>query len=306
MPSLNALRAFDAVARLGSYQKAADELAVSSPAVQQLVRSLEEALDRQLIVSTKRKLSISEAGMKAVPYIQRGFEQLSAGVEAIRTHGIPSEIRLSVEPSFAAMWLLPRIGTFQRLSPGIEVFIDASEKLVDLARRETDIAIRYRAPNRDEFVSTRLLDDETIAVCSPRLLAGQDVIEDRLASIPLIHFDRNGGITLQLAWTEWLKAVGIDRAPSAPGLRFSSYNMVIQSAIAGHGIALASRPLVQDSIDVGLLADATSRSVGTDRGYDVMTTAYDSTRPEVRVFIEWLLGQVRPEARHAVGILQIE
>lgn len=296
MPSLNALRALDAVARHSSFQKAADELHVSSPAVQQLVRLLEEAVGQPLVISRNRKLSLSEAAASASPLLRAGFENIASAVGEMRSYARPKGIKVSVEPSFAAGWLLYRLNDFQLLHPDIDVFIEASLRLADLDR-DADIAIRYKTAENGHYVSQQLFEDETIAVCAPALLStvgnALSSSRDKSPALPLIHFESPRRIGLQPDWKSWLASAQIQMDIPPKGLRFSDYNMVLQSAIAGQGLALASRPLVQDSIKSGLLADALTKGVKNGFGYYVMTTRVAEARPEVDAFIKWLVDVVK-------------
>ena len=295
MPSLNALRALDAVARHGSFQKAADELHVSSPAVQQLVRSLEEALGKPLITSKNRKLSLSDAAASAFPFLRAGFESIASAVGEMRSYARPKGIKVSVEPSFASGWLLYRLNDFQLLHPDIDVFIEASVRLADLDR-DADIAIRYKTSQSSRYISHLLFEDETIAVCAPALLNtvanARSTSSDKSSALPLIHFESPRNIGLQPDWKTWLASAQLQMDISPRGLRFSDYNMVLQSAIAGQGLALVSRPLVRDSIKSGLLEDALSKGVKNGFGYYLMATSAAEMRSEVSVFIKWLVDAV--------------
>jgi LysR family glycine cleavage system transcriptional activator len=292
MPSLNALRALDAVARHGSFQRAADELHVSSPAVQQLVRLLEEAVGQPLVISRNRKLSLSEAAASASPLLRSGFESIASAVGEMRSYARPKGIKVSVEPSFAAGWLLYRLSDFQLLHPDIDVFIEASVRLADLDR-DADIAIRYKTSENSHYISQQLFEDETIAVCAPALLStvahALSSSGNKSQALPLIHFESPRNIALQPDWKTWLASAQIQLDIPPKGLRFSDYNMVLQSAIAGQGLALVSRPLVHDSIRSGLLADALSKGVKNGFGYYLMTSPVAEARSEVSVFVKWLV-----------------
>jgi LysR family glycine cleavage system transcriptional activator len=292
MPSLNALRALEAVGRLGSYQRAAEELHVTSPAVQQLVRALELAIGHPLIESQKRKLNMTEVARVAMPALHQGFSKLAEAVDDMRSYASPRGVKVSVEPSFATAWLMKRIADFQAVHPGIGVFIDASLRKADLDRHDADIALRYRLPISDQYESWRMFEDETIAVFSASLLSGAELDVIR-PSLPFIHYESPTGYGVQMDWRGWLKAtdIAIDVPPG--GLRHSDYYMTLQSAFAGHGITLASRPLVHDALQEGILVDAFGRSVRNGYGYDIVTTKEAQSRPEVAAFIHWLQGAVR-------------
>ncbi|WP_201654268.1 LysR substrate-binding domain-containing protein [Rhizobium setariae] len=295
---MNALRAFDAVARHGSFQKAADELNVTSPAIQQLVRSLEEAVGQPLITRQNRKLGLSGAAASAMPFLSMAFENLAAAVAGMRSYARPKGITVSVEPSFAAAWLLNRLQDFQERHPDIDVFIDASLRLVDI-ERDADVAIRYTRPETGDYASSQLFEDETIAVCAPNLADKLADVRsctcDWPSDVCLIHYESPRRVGLQPDWRTWLAASNISSDMPSKGLRFSDYNMVLQSAIAGHGIALASKPLIGDAMRVGLLKDAFSKSIKNGFVYRVMTTKAAASRVEVAAFVDWLVEVVKAD-----------
>lgn len=292
LPSLNALRAFEAVARHRSFQKAADELHVTSPAIQQLVRGLEEGVGRPLVVRHGRSVAITSAGATAAPHLREGFELIALGVSRMRTHSPQQGLRVSVEPSFASSWLIGRLKTFQERYPDIDVLIDASERLVDLHRGEAEIAIRYAKAIGDDYLSWRLFDDETVAVCSPAILPGpvKRITFADLEAHTLIHFER---ARLQPDWETWLKAFGAKLIRGGRSLRFTDYNMVLQAAIAGQGIALASRPLIQGAIETGLLIAPFGDGLRSGFGYNLITTLEMAERREAKVFVDWMENQAR-------------
>lgn len=291
LPSLNALRAFEAVARHGSFQKAAIELHVSSPAVQQLVRGLEEAVGRPLIVRNGRTVGVTDAGSLGVTHLKDGFRQLAQGVALIRSHQAPQQLRVSVEPSFAAGWLIGRLTSFHDAHPAINVLMDTSERLVDLVAGEADVAIRYGRAVQDGLVRQELFLDETIAVCSSKMTAQPRTVDD-LRRHTLIHFDRPR--TMQLGWDGWLEAFGAQPVRTERNLRFTDYNMMLQAAIAGPGIALASRPIVQGALDAGLLVALFGRGLNIGMTYSLVMLPEVADRPTVMAFANWLKDEVRP------------
>lgn len=286
LPSLNALRAFEVVARHGSFQKAADELHVSSPAVQQLVRGLEETLGQTLVARSGRSIGVTEAGLLGVESLHAGFREITKAVAFIRAYSATRQLRVSVEPSFAAGWLIRRLSSFHAQHPSINVLIDTSERVVDLAAGEADVALRYGATTVDCLVRHELFKDETIAVCSPRVPNPPRTISD-LRSHALIHFERSE--TLQPGWDAWLKASGSRPIRAERNLRFTDYNMMIQAAIAGHGVALASRPIAQETIEAGMLIQVFDEGVELGMSYMVLATPPVAARPDAAAFIEWII-----------------
>jgi LysR family glycine cleavage system transcriptional activator len=293
LPSLKALRALEAVARHMSFREAASELNVTPAAVQQLVRGLEASLDVPLVTRRGRTIGLTPAAASGVQDLHLALELFRDAVAKMRTFEPSQQLTVSVEPSFASTWLVGKLGRFQARYPNIEILIDASFRLSDLNRGQADIAIRYEAAAAGDLESRRLFEDETIAVCSPALVAGGATaltVQD-LRHFTLIHFEWPHSPRLEPDWAAWLSAVGAKEIQAAGNLRFTDYVLALQAAIAGQGIALVSRPLVQEALSAGLLVAPFKESVRNGCGYDVVTSTRFSRRSDVAAFIDWILAE---------------
>ena len=293
LPSLKALRALEAVARHLSFRDAAGELNVTPAAVQQLVRGLETSLDVSLVTRQGRAIDLTPAAKSGMADLHRGVGFFADAVAKMRSFNPSQQLKVSVEPSFASAWLVGRLGRFQARHPKIEILIDASFRLSDLHRAQADIAIRYGAGPGADLESRRLFEDETIAVCSPALLDGGATaltVQD-LHRFALIHFEWPHQPRFEPDWAAWLNAVGAKEVQAAGNLRFTDYALALQAAIAGQGLALVSRPLVQEALGAGLLIAPFQKSVKNGCGYDVVTTPRASSRSEVAAFIEWIFAE---------------
>jgi LysR family glycine cleavage system transcriptional activator len=292
LPSFNALRAFEVVARLGSFQKAAEELNVTSPAVQQQVRGLEQSLQKQLVTRGGRAIAITAAGKDAAQLLKEGFDRIALAVETIRARDRRNEIKVSVEPSFASLWLISRLAKFTELN-SVEVSVEPTNRLADLSRGEADVAIRYTSRAPHDHRRLELFEDETIVVCSPQLAASVEKKKDaqKLEGQTFIHFVQSGGAHYQLDWFTWMQTV-LER-PSTPksNLRFTDYAISLQAAIAGQGFALASKPLVQTYLAQGLLVSPIAKSYKNGFGYYVLTANGSGSRAGADAFISWLCAE---------------
>ena len=300
-PSLNALRAFESAARHRNYHRASEELHVSPGAVKQLVAKLEEALGQRLLVRQGRTLALTPAGAAGLRLLSPAFDTIGEAVEAMRGGEQRRRLILSVEPSFATAWLVPRLEDFRRRHPGIDVLVDTSLHLVDLERGDADIAIRFWSGGDPDLVVQRLMAEELCAYCSPGLAQGPGAIAriEDLERVTLLHWDLSGlpwarGTRRWVGWTPWLQRLGAAHVRPGEGLRFSDYNLAIQAAIAGQGVMLGSLPLFRDLVDAGLLVRPFPDSVATDLGYDLVTTQRASSRAEVAAFSDWITGAARP------------
>ena len=295
LPSLHAMRAFEAVSRHLSYQQAAEELNVTPAATKQLVGKLEAALGRPLLQRKGRGLELTQEGLAGQADLAVAMRYISSSVAKMRRQRQTNKLIVSVEASFATAWLVPRLEEFRAGHPDISVLIDSSQQIVDLHQGEVDVAIRYGAERNKTLIVHRLFDDQIFPACSPSLANGPPKLEqlDDLADTTLIHWDIS-----QLAWARetrrwftwdsWFSRVGADHLASDKGLHFSDYGLAVQAAIAGQGVVLASWPILREPVAACLLVCPFAKKVTTDIGYDLVVTPAAASRPEVGAFISWL------------------
>ena len=172
LPPLNALRTFEAAARHLSFTKAAAELFVTQAAVSHQIKALEEHLGMPLFRRLNRALMLTDEGQALLPYVRDAFDQLAEGVRRLRQGQSSGVLTISVLPSLASTWLIPRLRDFQTRHPEIEVHMTATERLIDFAREPVDAGIRYGLGHWPGLRVERLLSAEIIPVCSPALLEG--------------------------------------------------------------------------------------------------------------------------------------
>jgi LysR family glycine cleavage system transcriptional activator len=295
LPSLNALRAFEAVARRLSYRRAAEELNVSPGAVKQLVSKLEAALDSQLLRRKGRGLALTEQGIAGRDDLSRAFRQIASSVEKMRMLDQRQRLIVSVEPSFATAWLVPRLERFRNRNAHIDVLIDSSLQLVDLQHGAADIAIRFGGKPGAGLISQRLFDEELCAFCSPTLTSGRSGLKrlEDLERVTLLHWDLTqlewaSATKKWMGWNQWLAFVGVSHLTPGVGLRFGDYNLALQAAVAGQGVVLGSTPILRSLVEAKLLVNPFPHKVVTDIGYDLVTTERARARPEVASFLEWI------------------
>jgi len=296
MPSLNSLRALEAVARHQSYQKAAEELKVTPAAVKQLVNKLEKGVGRSLVKRRGRGIALTDTALLATTDLGLAMRHLADAVQKMRTMQTRDRLIVSVEASLANTWLGTRLETFHAQHPNMNVLIESSQRIVDLTRSDVDVAIRYGVPRDPNLITYRLFDDVVFPVSSPALRdkfwAKSDA--EKLLEAPLIHWDMSHlpwakETRKWFDWEEWTKGSGLNDVDASRGLRFSDYGLAVQAAISGQGVILASLPILQDPIDAGLLVPFyPDSSKTTGIGYDLVMTQRSSTLPQVRLFSDWL------------------
>ena len=295
LPPLNSLRAFEAAARHLSFTRAAEELHVTPAAVSHQIKALEEQLGVALFRRLTRALRLTEAGQAALPAMRDGFDKLAEGVARARAHESSGAVTVSVGPSFAAKWLVPRLDRFREAHPDIEVRIDATDKVVDFELDNVDLAIRYGRGNYPGLRVERLLSEEIFPVCSPELLDGPNPLHqpEDLRHHTLLHLDWDMESVMAPSWRMWLLAAGVDNVDFMRGPVFSMESLALQAAIEGQGVALVSSVLAEHDLEAGRLVMPFDVSVcdPLDFQYYLVTPKRTAELPKVVAFGTWLLDQ---------------
>lgn len=296
-PSLNALRAFEAVARHLSYKSAAEELNVTPAALKQLVVKLEATVGTKLIKRKGHSLELTPNGVAGQTDMQLAMFYVHEAVRKMHRSRRHNRLIVTVEASLATNWLAPRLDEFRKKNPHIDVLIDSSQRIADLLAEDVDVAIRYGVPTNSEYVSNRLFEDMILPVYNPKMMDASIKLRnlEDLRHAPLIHWDLSQthwakNTRRWCDWSDWLTRHGLDGVDTAKGLRFSDFGLALQAAISGQGVLLAGWPGAYDPIKAGLLDCPFPDSVEkTDIGFDVVTTKEASHRHEVAAFVDWLV-----------------
>ncbi len=299
-PSLNALKAFEAAARHLSFTKAAAELNVTPAAISHQVKALEELLGFRLFRRLTRALRLTDAGQAALPMLSQGFDTLTRGVEQMRAHSETGVLTISVSPSFGALWLVPRLEHFRSRHPDIEIRIDGTDRLVDLAGEDADVAVRYGPGGYNGVRIDYLFSQVNTPVCSPTLLSGgQPLLQpDDLCHHTLLHIDWKDA---EASWRMWLLAAGLHDIDPTRGPRFTQENMAVQGALDGHGVALVGDMLVADHLAAGRLVRPFDPSLSTplNFSYYLLSAKGNSERPKIAAFRDWLLEEASASSPEA-------
>lgn len=297
---LNAVRAFEAAARHLSITRAAAELHVTPAAVSHQVRALEDFLGVPLFRRENRSVLLTDAAQACLPELTQGLSLISQGLGRARRTRASGAITISVAPSFGAKWLMPRIERFREAWPGIDVRIDASPRLANFRDDDVDVAIRYGPGGYEGVNAERLVDEEVFPVCSPRLLEGEHPLRtpDDLRHHQLLHIDW-GTYETWPDWEMWLLSAGVEGVDTSRGLRFTLSSMAVQAAIAGNGVALGSRVLVEDDLAAGRLVKPFEHSVPVDFCYYLVYPEDATADERLAAVIEWLKAEARRPAADA-------
>lgn len=281
---LLSLRTFVEISRQGSIKAAAEVLHVTSGAVSQQLRQLEERLDVMLFVRSREGMLLTEAGKQIYPVLSQAFDQISSITKLLASTKARPSLTISTVPSFAASWLVPRLSRFNEQYPDIEVRVEATPKLVDLRQQQVDIALRHGLGDYQGLESIRLLAPELVPVLSPQLLLHYPTINrpaDCLAYPLLQDSDRAD-------WRLWLQAHGVADDRAERGTSFEDDFLLLKAAEAGQGMALIQDLYVQESLANGRLIQAIARPWPARFAYYAVMLPQAMARPEVAAFVGWL------------------
>ncbi|MEO3385143.1 LysR substrate-binding domain-containing protein [Mesorhizobium sp. CAU 1741] len=282
---LNGLRALEATGRLGSLQKAADELGVSVGAVSQHVLKAEDRLGRPVFDRTGRSLTPTEFGITFLSRLTGGFQMLDDAVASSRRHG-ETILTISVAPVFASKWLVPRLSGWSRLHPGIIVRLDASVALINPDTSDVDVAIRVGDGRWPGVKSEYLLPQEVFPVCAPALAEKLRHPHD-LTTMPIVR-----DINSTLGWNLWLDRFGIDEGELGDGHSFTDAALALDAAIAGQGVMLAWQTLAHYALSVGHLVAPFPERATTGLGYYLVTSQSRREPRKVADFKRWISSEI--------------
>ena len=293
LPSLNALRAFEAIARHASFSRAAAELHVTPAALSHQIRGLEDQLGTTLFHRRTRGIELTEAGRLLYPGLQAAFQDLRDAVARLDRAREDRFLVISATPGLTAKWLVPRLWRFLAAHPEIDARISASFSYADFVSDGVDVAIRLSNGVHPELHVDKLIDDAVLPVCSPRLVEdGLREIAD-LARFPLIHYDIPLSAPAPPLWADWLKVAGADGIDPTRGLRFNIADHALDAAVAGAGVSLSYKLMASDDVHSGRLVIPFGPELPiTDRAYYFVCPHGYETRPNVRAFRDWLFAEM--------------
>lgn len=296
LPPLNALKAFEAAARHVSFTMAAAELNVTHAAVSRHIRDLEAWLGIKLFVRTGRGVELTERGKGYAEDVTRGFDILAHATDSAsgRRRRRTQKLVVSVEPSFAALWLIPRLGRFTSVNPEIELVLESTTRLADFARGEADAGIRYGRGDWSGIAAERLAQTHMTPVCNPALLEASSIRapSDLPAALLLQEESRR-------YWMEWLTAAGVshDVRPEGPTL---GLHLTVPAAEAGQGFALADEIIAGDALVSGRLVRPFAVSIESYGYYVVRAADRKETRPMAALRL-WLQAEIAATVAAVAG-----
>ena len=304
LPPLNALRAFEAAARHLNFSRAADELAVTPGAVSQQIQNLEDYVGAALFKRTPKGLLLTDAAQTALPALREAFDRLAEAASLLTAAVDGRRLTVTVAPSFAAKWLVPRLGRFEAQHPQVDVWLSAGMEVVDFASGEIDLAIRYGTGRYPGLEVVKLMSETVIPVVSRELLETNPLSEPAdLANHVLLHDGSPDADDSCPDWAMWLAARGIKGVDGTRGPRFNQSSLVIEAAVGGRGVALAKRALAQADLDAGRLIAPMQIETDVDFAYFVVHPKAKGRLPQVKAFVSWVTGEA---AAHEAALLSID
>lgn len=290
LPPLTALRAFDSAARHMSFAKAAAELNVTPAALSFQIKSLEEHLGAPLFHRLNRAVELTEAGRILAPGATEGFQTLAAAWQSARRLQDNTTLNVTAGPAFTAKWLAPRLYEFARSFPEIDLRFSATLRLMDFARDEVDVAIRFGYGPDEGLYALPLRREWITPVMSPEMAARYPT-PDSLREAPLLFDHSVDFLDPPCDWTTWFRAAGLDFTPTH-GSHFSQADHAVDAAGAGAGVALGRRAMVVKDLHEGKLVAPYALALETKAHFRFICTLGTEDRPQIKAFREWILSEI--------------
>lgn len=291
LPPLNTLLVFEAAGRHLNFSAAAAELGMTQPAVSHQVSFLETRLGLPLFRRLHRGVVLTPAGAQLLDAVSQGLTTIHDAATALRRHSGPKILHVFTDYGFAAWWLIPRLGRWSERAPEVEVQLVTAQRQVDLRQAEADVAVWF---GDGAWRASRIVQwfPETVyPVCSPefarrRSLEGvQALRHERLLHVAAID------PPLWMSWSDWFAAEGVPMGPRSHDLTFNNYQLVLQAALLGQGVALGWRPLIDDLVQNRQLVCLSEAPLRTERGYYIVEPPGRGENQVVADFHRWLIEE---------------
>lgn len=294
LPPLNAVKAFEAAARHLSFTRAAEELFVTQAAVSHQIKALEEFLGLKLFRRKNRSLLLTEEGQSYFLDIKDIFVQLAESTDRLLARSATGSLTVSMSPSFAIQWLVPRLAKFSEKNPEIDVRIKAVDTEDSSLTDDVDVAIYYGRGNWPDIRADKLRNEVLIPVCSPLLLNGSKPLEkpSDLKHHTLLHdMSRHD-------WQAWFRQCGVSSEVNVnQGPIFSHSSLVLQAAAHGQGIALGYSVLAKPDIKAGRLIAPFQEVLVSKDAYYLVCQQSQAELGKIAAFREWMLDMFAEETR---------
>lgn len=294
--TLAALRGFEAAARHLSFTLAAAELNLTQSSISRQIAALERQIGKALFERRTRALELTAAGERLYAVVRQALQAVDRTVDEIRGDAGTPRVTVTTYASFASLWLVPRLADFQRQHPGIDIRIDASDRMVDLESDDVDIAIRWLRPGAPVPTDATLLKaEEASPALSPRLLAarGAPLREPaELATLPILAMDESVPSAPYSSWSRWCEFAGIAPFDGVARLYFTYVDQSVQAAVRGQGVALVRTPFLDDLVASGdLVTPFPKLRLPTGYRYFLILNRRRHAVQSVAAFRDWIIAE---------------
>lgn len=288
-PPLKGLWYFKTAAELGGFKQAAEALFVTQAAVSQQIRLLEQQLGILLFERQTRKVMLTQQGHALLPYLHKAFGQVEMGLLTLKADPSPSTINLTVLPSFATCWLLPRLASFNKALPNYQLRIDPTEQLADFHQDDIDIGIRFGLGDYPGLKSELLAEDELVIAYRPGLIDPSQPIRMQLSKLNFIYDEGRDNEKAWLALNQQLGLMG----HTVSNLKIDNAALVQQATVAGQGFSLLRRRLVNQSLELGQLEIYPDFAWPCEYRYYLVAPERHFEWPKLKSFRNWLVAELR-------------
>ncbi len=301
LPPLNAVRAFEAAARRGNFNQAAEELSVTPSAISHQVRALEEFFGTKLFRRSGRNVVLTPKARDFLRSVTQALDQINAASQRMMRRPEGNLLNIAVAPTFATGWLVPRMSEFQVDHPELEIRMCTTMSFADFANSDIDLSINYSAGEFPQgLASVRIMAEHCVPVCAPRYLEDHELrTPDDIRNCTLLHALPRIG-----QWRNWLEVAGVTGVDAERGPKFQSTPLALEAAKSGLGVAIANLEFVEDHVRQGSLVAPFQVEVPSESGYYLVYPMDHADEPKIEAFREWLLAKLDKEYPEREGILE--
>lgn len=286
LPPMTTLPVLEAAARLQSFSAAAAELNVTHGAVSHQIRSLENHLGVALFAREGRRVVLTPEGAGLAEAVRGALGKVAEAVEALNPIERERKLKISVLPSFASRWLMPRLGKFLEAHPQYEISVEALQTRANFVTDGVDIGIRFGVGPWPGLHSERVAGDTYFLACSPKFRRGRlPTKPSQLAGLPLFRNEPE-------LWESWFAAAGVKMAPPASGIDYNDAALFLQQAIAGEGIVLTRRSLIGNDLTNRNLVQLFDVEMKAAQSYHLVCLPQHATSRKVRSFRDWVVSEI--------------
>ena len=299
LPSMTALRAFEAAARHLSFAQAAAELNVTPAALSFQIKALEQELGQPLFIRHNRAVELTEAGRTLAPGTREGFQTLSASWNATKRLQDDTTLTVTAGPALTAKWLAPRLFEFARAHPDIELRFSATLQNLDLHRDGIDVAIRFGQGHDEGLFAIPVHKEWMTPVMTPELAAAYPTPES-LLNAPLIADESISFLDPPCDWRTWFRAMGVEASPEHTA-HFSNADHAIDAAVSGVGAVLGRRSMIIKDVLEGRLVTPFKTAIEVDARFRFLCAQGTQNRPQIAAFRKWFFDEIEKTSHISDG-----